>query len=628
METRSRIGKMCVCAVVLLAMVGMMLPHVIGERGKASPAVAELNPSSAPESVDDYAQMAITGDIPPIEERMKTQNAKGGGKDKANYRDTDGDGLTDLEENKGTFGYKTDRKNPDTDGDGLNDLHEYLWLCDPTDPDTNADWISDGDSVYRRETYPYTSDSLTIYNDPDGDGLPTGAERYDTGTDYAIFSTDGDPYGDGREYFGINMPSISPADHPLVAAYPDLSVQLVEITVTPKATITFTTGGATQEEWSITTETSDSETYEWGLEESIATEAGLPPKVTVTITSHETWANTHTTTNSETNSGWTEKDWSTAITNDTVDAAYLTFTMNVMNSGTAPAEEIRPDVNILLGGKQIATITSPTTINSLGMGEPSGNFVVDSGLVGGTWADITVTLDQLRAIDSGAPLDIETFQVSAKMKIWDKDATPPQWEVTDTDYSSYMWEIDNRGIVTLMFVLSDGTCKEYKVFVAASDNYNPDVTLGDAFTWTIDRDPSVPTQEEWLYYGFSADAFGEVREWIEDDNSLQDLILKPNWEVVVRAQNTEPEPQIGWAFYSADMKEVRALVTDDMGIEGVIAHVMMNISGEYTYTDLEMTDDNGDAIYVATTPEEMVEDEDAYVLATDIEELTAKHGII
>ncbi len=72
------------------------------------------------------------------------------------------------------------------------------------------------------------------------------------------------------------------------------------------------------------------------------------------------------------------------------------------------------------------------------------------------------------------------------------------------------------------------------------------------------------------------------------------------------------------------MKEVRALVTDDMGIESVIAHVM--ISGEYT--ELEMTDDNGDAIYVATTAEEMVVDVDAYVLATDIEELTATQGII
>jgi hypothetical protein len=88
----------------------------------------------------------------------------------------------------------------------------------------------------------------------------------------------------------------------------------------------------------------------------------------------------------------------------TVEAAYLKFTMNVKNRGTAPAEEITPHVCILLGKKPIATITSPTSINSLGMGETSGNFVVDQGLVGVRGEDIIATLDELRAIDCGAPL--------------------------------------------------------------------------------------------------------------------------------------------------------------------------------------------------------------------------------
>jgi hypothetical protein len=179
-----------------------------------------------------------------------------------------------------------------------------------------------------------------------------------------------------------------------------------------------------------------------------------------------------------------------------------------------------------------------------------------------------------------------------------------------------MWEI-NKGSATLMLVLRDGTYKKYKVFAGSSDNYNPGVTLGDAINWTIGRDDSVPQQEEnqtW-YFGFSADAFDEAIEWIDANNSIQDLTLEPNWEIVVRAQSTEPEPQIEWAFYRADMKGVCALVTDDMGIESVIAHV--KIAGEYN--NLTMTDDNGDAIYVNRTAEEMVVDEAAYVLAIDIE---------
>nr|QNO55656.1 hypothetical protein AMFAPHJD_00031 [Methanosarcinales archaeon ANME-1 ERB7] len=634
METRSRIGKMCVCAVVLLAMVGMMLPPVIGEGGKASPAVAKLNTCSAPESVgedtngdgltdkgeamlgtyqtnpdtyskdmDDYKQWFIDKDIPPLDELKGPHDE----------RDTDGDGLTDQEEEKGTFGYKTDPKNPDTDGDGLNDLQEYWWLCDPNKVDTNGDSINDGDSVYNRLTYPYRSDSLTKDNDPDEDGLPTGAERYDTGTDYKAFSTDGDPYGDGQEFFGINMPSISPADHPLVAAYPDLSARLEAIEVTPKETIFISTTGEVKQEqdaWSITTETSDSESFEWGLlEESlkVAWSGSWIPSEEVTVTGHQTWADTHTVTNSTTNSGWTQEDWSRATTTDTVEAAYLKFTMNVKNGG-APAAEITPDVTILMGEKPIATITSPTSINSLDMGETSGDFVVQ---------DITVTLDELMAIDCGATLYIETSQVNAKVTKWDG----ADWVLTD--HSTYMSEI-NDDSATLMLVLSDGTSKKYKVFAGSSDNYNPGVTLGDAINWTIGSDDRVPQLEEnqmW-YFGFSANAFDEVREWIAANNNIQNLTLKPSWEIVMRAESTEPEPQIEWAYYSVDMKEVFALVTDDMGIESVIAHV--NISD--VYTDLTMTDDDGDSIYVATTwTEEMEKDIiNARVNATDIEGNTAQ----
>ena len=687
METRIIFGKMCVCAVIILAMAGMMLPPVIGEEGKASPAVVKLTTSSAPESVihpvvannsdineyrvvgygqnavrqpyglygqrqsssgslswgsftgreiatfprrsyptqeytagggeDVYTLMARSSDIPPLKQRSKPPGSE---------KDTDGDGLTDVEETTAVFGYETDPHDADTDDDGLNDLQEYWWLCDPTDQDTNDDWYNDGDSVFNRLTYPYRSDNLTKDNDPDGDGLPTGAERYDTGTDYKSFSTDGDPYGDGQEYFGINMPSIAPADHPLVAAYPDLSVRLEATKVTPKATITSTTGGAKEDAWSITTETSDSESFEWGLSESVTVglEISADPKITgeATISAQQTWANMHTTTESETKSGWTQQEWSTATTTETTEAANLKFTMNVRNRGTAPAEEITPDVSILLGEKAIATVTSPTSINSLGMGETSGNFVVDQGIVGERGEDITVTLDELRSIDCGAPLSLETLQVKAKIKKWDGEKN--EWVLTGTDYSAYMNEI-NEGSATLMLVLRNGTYKKYKVF-AGSENYNPGVTFGDAFNWTIDRDDSVPRQEnQTWYFGFSGDAFDEAREWILANNSILNLTLKPNWEIVIKAQSTEPEPQIEWAFYSADMKGVCALVTDDMGIESVTAHVVMNISG--VYKNLTMTDDDGDAIYVNRTDEEMEEDEGAYILATDIEGNTTNSEI-
>jgi hypothetical protein len=556
----------------------------------------------------------IVGDIPPCEQRQPT----------AAMNDTDGDGLTDMEEINGTFGYVTNPKDNDTDHDGLNDLREYWWCCDPTNPDTNGDTINDGDSVNERITYPY-SGTLTTDVDRDGDCLPLAAEKYDVGTDPNTFSSDEDPYGDGQEFFRINMPNIAPADNPLVAAYPILSVRSEGITVTPKEEITSTTGGAKQDAWSMTTETSDSKETSWeeGGTVSLGFEEGMP-KGEVTFHVTHVSAKTHTTTESNTTSGWTQEDWSTATTINTDEAATLKFTMNVKNSGTAPAEEITPDINILLGEKEITTVTSPTTISSLGIGETSGNFVVDKGING----DITVTLDELKSTDCGTPLSIETFQIRAQVKKWDGEKN--EWVLTGTDYSTYMNEI-NAVSATILFELGDGNDKEYKVF-AGSDKYDPGITLIDAIRLTEGIEEREEDGDTYLYigghkvenwhFGFSPqDALDAVKERVDKNEGILNLTLEPGWTIVLRAPSDNP--QISWSSYSGDMKKVFASVADDLGIKEVIAHVKIGDA----YQNLSMTDENKDTIYIAEITERMVEDDNAYILATDIVNKTAKSKI-
>ena len=673
MEERNNRKKLICSVIIFIVLVSVTLPLAIGEGGNPSSADEKRAISSAPERVMDhpevafesdnnesrvvppgenavrkpyttdnnsdrtsnddadnsrlrdtvphprklnYRQMILTGDIPPCNERLLTAAAD----DDKNKTDLDGDGLTDYEEETGVFGYKTDKDDPDTDDDGLSDLEEYWWLCNPTDPDTNFDWISDGDSVHNRKTYPYLTKDLTKDNDPDGDGLPTGAEkRYDTGTDYKTFSTDRDPYGDGQEFFGINMPSIAPADHPLVAAYPDLSVRLEGIKVTPIEEITSTTGGAKQAAWSITTETSDSTKHAISFEQGVeyTQKFGLDTFIEGAALkfhfnfgySHE-W--THTTTESKTESGWTQEDWSTAKSIKSNEAAQVKLTINVKNSGTAPAEEITPHVTLLMGMDEIATITSPTTINALGMGETSGNFVVDQGIVGVGGQDIILTLDELRNIDTGVPLDLKTFQVNAKVKRWDGETN--EWVCTGTDYSTYMTEI-NENSATVMFVSEDGTYKKYKVFTG-SDN-DTRITLGDAFNLTIGRDDSIPLQENdsWSF-GFPDEASDEIENLINENESISNLSLKPKWFVSIKPASTDPYPHIEGAYYTEDMSGVWAYITDDLPpVRSVIAHV--KISGAPDYKNLTMTDDNGDSIYVVTTTDEMEDTDDDYILATD-----------
>lgn len=86
------------------------------------------------------------------------------------YADSDGDGLSDVDEKK--FG--TDPKNPDTDGDGLMDGVEVRMGLDPLVPDTlngcNPFLDTDGDRLNDCEERVLGTNPCV--GDTDGDGLP------------------------------------------------------------------------------------------------------------------------------------------------------------------------------------------------------------------------------------------------------------------------------------------------------------------------------------------------------------------------------------------------------------------------------------------------------------------------
>ena len=106
--------------------------------------------------------------------------------------DSDGDGLTDIEE---IMIYHTDPNNPDTDGDGLSDGDEVrIYGTDPLNPDTDGDGLSDGDEVHKYHTNPRLADT-------DGDGISDGDEVLKYHTDPLKVDTDGDGISDYDEIF-------------------------------------------------------------------------------------------------------------------------------------------------------------------------------------------------------------------------------------------------------------------------------------------------------------------------------------------------------------------------------------------------------------------------------------------
>lgn len=106
--------------------------------------------------------------------------------------DTDGDGLTDLQEEF----YATDPEVADSDGDTIDDVAELVrYGTDPLLPDTDDDGINDSNEIFI-----YESDPLNL--DTDGDILYDGGELvYDT--DVLNPDSDGDGLTDGEEVYFV-----------------------------------------------------------------------------------------------------------------------------------------------------------------------------------------------------------------------------------------------------------------------------------------------------------------------------------------------------------------------------------------------------------------------------------------
>jgi hypothetical protein len=118
--------------------------------------------------------------------------------------DSDGDGLTDAEEER----HGTDPYDKDTDGDYYWDGDELENGFDPLDPDSHPVRDSDGDGFTNTEEIEAATDPTDSSDTPersrgdsDGDGLSDREER-ERGTDVDDPDTDGDKLLDGWEVAG------------------------------------------------------------------------------------------------------------------------------------------------------------------------------------------------------------------------------------------------------------------------------------------------------------------------------------------------------------------------------------------------------------------------------------------
>ena len=411
-----------------------------------------------------------------------------------NDHDSDHDGVFDYTELFQNWSFDDHESIPDADGDNL---------IAALDADDNGDGIPDSQQV-----------------DSDSDGITNSLElygyTYDWGTgQYAAWdgdqsvdyyksdpyqkSSDQDPFDDNVEVSGLGMDVTvdEPGSLPMVPAFPDIAVRLEGYAVALNKEITWSQGESLGEgsEWSRSVEASHSHTsesnWETGVEVGMKFEfESIIPSFECEVKTHQNWGGSSSQTNSTTTAHSTggsilsEKNWSKATTTNPTDAAHMKLFLKVYNNGTAVASNIIPTFTLKIGGHNIATFEQGNAqINLLEPGgvypaSPGVYWVVDSIDTGAGVAPISLTLDELKALESGAPVSITVTQALAD--VMQRNLQTGVYESVG-DWGEYKARIE--AVSALVFAdLGDGNYIRSHVY-ADDGPTAPVVTVGDALLW-------------------------------------------------------------------------------------------------------------------------------------------------
>lgn len=505
------------------------------------------------------------------------------------HRDTDRDGLPDNYEIFGD-GYFLDKafvpdedrdakiaaRDADDDSDGINDGEVK---------DTDEDGVPNYLEVYGY-TYEWMSGRFLKWN-----GDPNVEHWF---TDPLQKSTDQDAFPDGTEVSGkvMDVAVESPGDDPLVPACPNLVVKLEGYAVTLNEEITYTDGGSLSKgtTWSReTTEThsrSTEQNWEVGAEASFSlTDIG--------VSFHANYGESYTNTQSSStavsvgSSVLDETNWSRARSLNPTDAAHIKLFLKVYNLGTAAASNIVPTLTLRIGGLNVATFEPGNAqINMLIPGgiyppDPGVRWVVDSVDTGVGITPLALTMDELRALERGAPVSTSVTQLKADVM---RMAGDEGW-VYAGDWSEYAARCDAVG-TTIRVETDDGSFAHYVVYSDDAPSA-PRTTLRDALEriglgegslfhyYDNDGAPQVTSLEDYNFLvdqktlisnGWNLDVQPAVAPHADYD--IGDTVLGPDSSIFIKAPRpvVDTGPVIHYASVDAQDMSVKTCVSDYQGV--------------------------------------------------------------
>ncbi|MGQ3740358.1 binary toxin-like calcium binding domain-containing protein [Bacillus sp. Fil] len=180
-------------------------------------------------------------------------------------------------------------------------------------------------------------------------------------TSPAKWSTSDDPYSDYEKVTGLQMDTrvTKEAYHPLVAAYPDVHINMEKYLVIPNTNFQSGEGGSSSKQVTRGTSNTVSNTESWGA--TVTANASLLDFGGSVSASYES-STTNSVTKDESVSDSTSEDWNTVLGINTSEAGKILPNVRYGNTGTAPVFKVKPQFTLhfpkTANGDEISLISS------------------------------------------------------------------------------------------------------------------------------------------------------------------------------------------------------------------------------------------------------------------------------
>lgn len=360
---------------------------------------------------------------------------------------------------------KIDENDPFIPNNNFFDVTLFRAAWADEDLDTDNDNIPD---AYEKNGYTIKDSIAVKWDDSFAE---QGYKKYVS--NYLQSNTAGDPYTDYEKASGSFDKAIkSEARDPLVAAYPVVGVGMERLIISTNEHASTDQGKTI----SRATTNSKTDTNAVGVSVTAGYHNGFTGSITVNYS--------HTTDNTTAVQDSNGESWNTGLSINKGESAYINANVRYYNTGTAPMYKVTPTTNLVLDGETLTTIKAQD--NQIGNNLSPNETYPKKGLSAlalNTMDQfssrlIPINYDQLKKLDAGKHIKLETTQVSGN---YGTKNSQGQIVTEGNSWSNYISQIDN---ISATIILDTGS-ETFERRVTAKDSNNPEdktpqLTIGEA----------------------------------------------------------------------------------------------------------------------------------------------------